>query len=108
MDNYLDNYQKGGMLYPWSVKFSGEAVKSIKTLPGKITERFYALVRDMRVNGPYRNNWKNYGKFKGCQNIYHCHLNSGRPRYVVCWEVMDKNQRVIEVYYVGTHQKAPY
>ena len=96
------------MLNKWEVRFSGDSAKGIKTLPRKIIDAFYGLVNEMKIDGPYRANWKNYGKFKGCKSIYHCHLNCSRPRYVVCWEVMDKKQKIIEVYYVGTHQKAPY
>ena len=38
----------------------------------------------------------------------HCHLQKGRPTYVCCWEVINKKRKIIEVYYVGTHEKAPY
>lgn len=107
MDNCLDNYQKNS-IFKWDVKFSRGACKSIKTLPEKILEALYTLIREMKISGPYRNNWRNYGKFKACNNIFHCHINSGRPRYVVCWEVMNKREKLIEVYYVGTHEKAPY
>jgi hypothetical protein len=39
---------------------------------------------------------------------YHCHLKAGRPTYVACWELIDKKIRILEVYYVGTREKAPY
>lgn len=107
MDNCLDNYQTND-IFKWKVVLSREAGKVIKTLPKGIVEALYTLIREMRISGPYRNNWRNYGKFKGCKNIFHCHINNGRPRYVVCWEVMDKKEKLIEVYYVGTHEKAPY
>jgi hypothetical protein len=38
----------------------------------------------------------------------HCHLIKGRPTYVACWEVKDPKNKILEVYYVGTHEKAPY
>ncbi len=36
------------------------------------------------------------------------HLKKGRPTYVAIWEVTDKEIRIIEVIYAGTHEKAPY
>jgi hypothetical protein len=45
---------------------------------------------------------------KGADNEYHCHIEKGRPTYVVCWRIADKNKKNIEVYYAGTHEKAPY
>jgi hypothetical protein len=28
--------------------------------------------------------------------------------YVACWEVKNKKIRLLAMYYVGTHEKAPY
>lgn len=51
-----------------------------------------------------------YGNLRGKRNSgkRHCHLTEGKPTYVYCWEVIDKNAKLIEVYYAGTHEKAPY
>ena len=57
---------------------------------------------------PERHNWPNYGKIAGKKNIYHCHLNKGKPRYVAIWKVTDKNIKLMEVRYVGTHENADY
>lgn len=65
-----------------------------------------ALVVDIQCNGPVRGNWKNYGKL-GPED-HHCHLKRGRPTYVACWKVINRNSNIVEVYYVGTHEKAPY
>ena len=35
-------------------------------------------------------------------------LYEGRPTYVAVWEVIDKEIQLVEVSYVGTHEKAPY
>jgi hypothetical protein len=54
--------------------------------------------------------WSNYGKLgrtKKNEDKRHCHLIKGNPTYVSCWEV-DKQRHLIEVYYVGTHEGAPY
>jgi hypothetical protein len=42
------------------------------------------------------------------KDIYHCHLNSGKPRYVAIWKVVDKHKRYMEIRYVGTHENADY
>lgn len=39
---------------------------------------------------------------------HHCHLKSGKPTFAACWEVIDQAAGLVEVYYVGTHEKAPY
>lgn len=41
-------------------------------------------------------------------DLRHCHITRGKTTYVVCWEVVDNKIRVIEVYYVGSHEKTPY
>jgi hypothetical protein len=35
-------------------------------------------------------------------------LKKGHPTYVAIWEVKNKEIRLIEVIYAGTHEKAPY
>ena len=75
-------------------------------LPEAIQAAVDALAMDIQLNGPVRGNWKNYGKLSATQ--HHCHVKKGRPTYVVCWEVIDKTIRIVEVYYVGTHEGAPY
>lgn len=67
------------------------------------------LIKDLTIKGPTVD-WPNYGKLHGKKNEdkRHCHLKKGKPTFVCCWEVLDKNIRIIEVYYVGTHENAPY
>ena len=96
------------MKYTWKVIYSNSACKSIQKLPQEIAEVIYALIEELKIEGPYRYNWKNYGKLKNEPNRFHCHLNRGRPTYVVCWEIKDKEIKIIEVFYAGTHEKAPY
>lgn len=59
----------------------------------------------MEHDGPERFQWPNYGDLNG---NYHCHLKKGKPTYVACWSVIDKKLKQIEIYYVGTHENAPY
>lgn len=90
----------------WLVRFSKKASKQFYDLPSEVQLRLRTLVLDIQVAGPVRGNWKNYGKLSGTK--HHCHIKSGRPTYVACWEVIDKEIHIVEVYYAGTHEKAPY
>lgn len=92
----------------WKVDFKKSAQKNAQKLPKQIFGDLQLLVREIEVAGPLRHNWKNFGKLRGTDNCYHCHIQQGKPTYVVCWEVIDKKIKIVEVYYVGTHEKAPY
>lgn len=65
------------------------------------------LIIEMKLEGPYRSNWANYGPLEEDYE-FHCHLKKGKPTYVACWRVVDKKNKKIEVYYVGTLENAPY
>ena len=90
----------------WQVNYSKKVVKRIKRLPISIQELVQLLDKELGMGGPNRGNWKNFSKLE--PGRYHCHLKKGRPTYVACWEIVDKKSKVMEVYYVGTHEKAPY
>lgn len=92
----------------WTVEIPSRVRKQADALPERIRQRFLFLLREMREMGPTRANRPHYGKLKGRGEVHHCHLNAGRPRYVAVWEVVDKKIRLIEVRYVGTHEKADY
>ena len=87
-----------------------KAVKQTQKLPKNIKSALLLLVRDLESNGPRTSGiWKHYGKLKGQRgDKYHCRIVKGKPTYVCCWEVTDKQVKILEVYYVGTHEKAPY
>ena len=98
----------------WSVNFSTKAVKQVNKL-GKVSKSallaLQLLVEDLKSKGPYPGSpWQSYGKLNNKKTIdrRHCHLIKGNPTYVCCWEVIDKKVQIIEVYYAGTHEKAPY
>lgn len=84
--------------------------KQIVKLPESVKHTLLLLIRDLEDNGPGTSgNWKNYGRLKGVTgDKRHCHLIKGRPTYVCCWEVVDKKLKITEVYYVGSHENAPY
>lgn len=71
--------------------------------------KFRLLFEELTHRGPALHEWPSYGKLKGRKDDErHCHLQKGKPTYVCCWRVKDKKLKIIEVYYVGTHEKAPY
>lgn len=90
----------------WHVSVIGQAKKAKKNLTGKTHDTFILLLFDLE-SGPIKTEWPNFSDLKGMKGHYHCHIEKGRPTYVACWMV-DKTTRTIEVYYAGTHEKAPY
>ncbi len=95
----------------WTVNFSHKANKQVMKLNKRILLALRLLIQDLECHGSItRMQWPNYGKLKQGKdkNLRHCHLVKGNPTYVCCWKIVDKKQKIIEVYYVGTHEKAPY
>lgn len=90
----------------WTVKLSRAAEKQKARLSKPLRQTLYALVGDIEAGGPVRGDWPNYGKLS--ETRHHCHLKKGSPTYVAVWEVLDKKIKLVEVHYVGTHEKAPY
>ena len=86
----------------WIVKTKNKQLKNLNKLPQDVCSLFAMLERDLKIYGPEQVKWKNYSKLEG--NKYHCHLNY---RYVACWTA-EKETITIEVYYVGSREKAPY
>lgn len=96
----------------WQVFLTTAASKQKKKLPPNVLESLANLIGDLEQDGPIQKEWSHYsplGKGKDIPlNAHHCHIKNGRPTYVVCWLVRDKKIHIIEVYYVGTHENAPY
>jgi hypothetical protein len=90
----------------WTVKLSRNAEKQKAKLSKPLRHILYALIGDIEAGGPIRGDWPNYGKLTGGK--HHCHLKKGNPTYVTVWEVQDMKIKLVEVQYVGTHEKAPY
>lgn len=76
--------------------------RGLLKLPVDVRQLFYLLVTDLQERGPIQKSWRNFSLLGG--DRYHCHLTY---RYVACW-ACEKNEIVIEVYYVGSREKAPY
>lgn len=91
----------------WIVGFTSKAGKQKRKLPERIQLLVDALAKEIVEAGPIRKNWSGFGPLKG-KNAYHCHLKEGRPTYVACWKIENKSIKIIEIYYAGTHENAPY
>lgn len=95
----------------WTILFTNKASKQVGKLNNHIFESFRLLIKDLKNNGltPGKK-WPHYSKLKTSkkEDRRHCHLNQGKPSYVCCWAIIDKKTKILEVYYVGTHEKAPY
>ena len=95
----------------WTVNFTRKAEKQAHKLSQSAFAALRLLVIDLECKGPVSGKgWQNYAKFKGVakRDCRHCHLIKGNPTYVCCWEVVNRNIKIIKVYYAGTHEKAPY
>ena len=90
----------------WTVTAKKKVQKRVEDLPVEIKKILLRLLAEIKIYGPYINKWKNYWPLG--DNRYHCHLKKGRPTYVAVWEIIDKEIRLVEVSYVGTHERAPY
>lgn len=90
----------------WEVNISRKVLKRLKKLPKSVEKQLFLLIKEIEVAGPVRGNWANYSKLD--LNRHHCHIKKGQPTYVVVWEEQDKEIKLVEVIYAGTHEKAPY
>lgn len=94
----------------WDVQFTNSAVKQMSKLNETVQLVLQVLVTDLQRKGANPGKeWHNYSKLHGKkqEDKRHCHLIKRNPTYVCCWQVY-KSEKRIEVYYVGTHEKAPY
>ncbi|MBW2702964.1 MAG: cytotoxic translational repressor of toxin-antitoxin stability system [Deltaproteobacteria bacterium] len=90
----------------WSVELSKKATKSIRKLPDRIKASLALLLREIEEKGPVRGNRPNYGRLG--KKRHHCHLKKGHPTFVAVWEEKESRVNLVEVIYVGSHEKAPY
>lgn len=90
----------------WTVKLSRRTDKSLDRLPKAVVGALLLLITDIEAGGPVRGDWPNYSRLGSRR--HHCHLKKGHPTYVVVWEETEIGVKVVEVVYVGTHEKAPY
>ena len=84
--------------HKYAVFFTKKVRKSLAKVPHNIRDKFFILAE----HGPIATNWNNYSKLGS--DKYHCHLAYS---WVACW-INEKGTIIIEVYYVGSRENAPY
>jgi hypothetical protein len=79
----------------WTVTLSRKSDKQKSKLPQQVQSALLYLVHEIARCGlgPKR---------------HHCHIKKGKPTFVAVWEELDGEIRLVEITYVGTHEKAPY
>ena len=96
MDGYIITVMR------FEVHIKKKVARGLAKLPVGVRKLLFLLIADLQSDGPVQGNWSNFSSLG--KGRYHCHLNY---RYVACWTCRNK-EVVIEVYYVGTREKAPY
>jgi len=86
----------------YEVLVKKKVLKTIENIPKHIQKKMVNLVEDLREKGPIRSEWPNYSKLG--ETNYHCHLSR---KWVACW-FCEKKTFIIEVYYAGSRENAPY
>ena len=84
------------------VKIKKKVARGLAKLPTNVKKLLFLLIEDLKSDGPIQKSWDNFSPLD--KNKYHCHLTC---RYVACWSCL-KGEIEIEVYYVGSREKAPY
>ena len=86
----------------YAVKIKRKIERKLERMPIRVQETFLKLVKNLEENGPVQPAWPNYGKLE--DQAHHCHLTY---HYVACWR-HERGTITLEVYYVGSREKAPY
>ena len=86
----------------YEIRIKKKVDRGLTKLPADVQKLFFLLVADLQADGPIQKSWRNFSPLGG--HRYHCHLNY---RNVAGW-TWRKNEIVIEVYYVGSREKALY
>jgi mRNA-degrading endonuclease RelE of RelBE toxin-antitoxin system len=84
------------------VRIKKKVARGLEKLPADVQKLLFLLMADLQTDGPIQKSWRNFSALG--KDRYHCHLYY---RYVACWTCRN-NEIVIEVYYVGSREKAPY
>jgi mRNA-degrading endonuclease RelE of RelBE toxin-antitoxin system len=86
----------------YEVRMKRKVERGLRKLPQSVQETMDYLIRDLEELGPIRKDWNNFSSLG--KNRYHCHLSRS---YAACWTWV-KGSLVIEVYYAGSREDAPY
>ncbi|TSK05767.1 MAG: cytotoxic translational repressor of toxin-antitoxin stability system [Geobacter sp.] len=90
----------------YTVRLTRQANKQKEKLPEKVKTALLFLLHEISRCGPVRGDWPNYGKLSSQR--HHCHIKKGKPTYVAVWKEIGEEINLVELTYVGTHEKAPY
>jgi hypothetical protein len=86
----------------FKIRFNKQVRKNLVKMPLSIQKKFFYIVNDLESKGPVRPQWPNYSRLSDIE--YHCHLSR---KWIACWR-HEKNTLIIEVYYAGSRENAPY
>lgn len=86
----------------YELKFKKKILKKLNKTPIWIQQKFSKLLDDLKLKGPEQPDWYNYSQLN--KEEYHCHLSRS---WVACWQYREA-EIIIEVYYVGSRENAPY
>ena len=86
----------------YQVRIKKKLARGLMKLPKDVQKILFLLIEDLITDGPVQKSWRNFSPLG--KERYHCHLTY---RHVACWTCR-KGKIEIEVYYVGSREKAPY
>jgi mRNA-degrading endonuclease RelE of RelBE toxin-antitoxin system len=86
----------------FNVHISKAARETAEKMPIREQSILKTLVEEMQLLGPIRKNRRNFSAIG--KNKFHCHLSY---KWIACWE-WKRGTIIIEVFYVGSREKAPY
>lgn len=86
----------------YKVTIKKRVLKNIHKLLKDIQFTLETLIHDLIEKGPIRKEWPNFSTLG--KNEYHCHL---AYKWVACW-YHENDSVIIEVYYAGSRENAPY
>lgn len=79
-----------------------KVLKTAARMPQAMQDRLAILIDDLQEKGPKLPNWPNFSSLG--EDKYHCHLGY---KWVACWR-WEAGTIIIEVYYAGSRENAPY
>ena len=87
------------------VKFKNKKVLNlIQKMPTLEQKKLVNLIDDLKTKGPIQTGWNNFSQLG--KNKFHYHLSY---KWVACWKyIEDEEIKIIEVYYAGSRENAPY
>jgi len=86
-----------------TVRLKRKVERDAEKLPRGVQRILVLLLKDLEELGPFRTDWPNYSPIKKNPGHYHCL----KYHYVACW-TWEKDSSLIEVYYAGSREDAPY